>query len=91
MESDSVRFELVEAVCGLIEHAKALGFPQTSEILLVALSILSNETPLYRQFLAGPLPTVRDDHENLDSDWPAKEAHYLQIISEAQILSGSSQ
>ncbi|WP_071796246.1 hypothetical protein [Natronohydrobacter thiooxidans] len=84
MTSELIRYDLVKEVCGFIERVEELGFLQTREILLVGLSILSQETPHLRKQVVVPLRAIGDDHANRDTDWSVKEAGYLQMLIDAQ-------
>lgn len=84
MTHNASKDELIASIGGLVSHAQTVGFPQTREILIVALTILSQEIrqPTKPVQVAGK----RAAYANLDHepDWHAKEEIYLQALIEAQ-------
>ena len=86
MTRNSDRWELILELGRQIQHTKALGFTQTREVLIVALSVLSQEDSIRAKSALRPLHLVRDDDETSDSDWLAKEPAYLKILIDAQHL-----
>lgn len=86
MTSNSDRWELILELDRQIKHTKDLGFLQTREVLIVALSVLSQEDSILAKTALRPLRLVRDDVETSEADWLAKEPAYLKILVDAQHL-----
>lgn len=86
MTCNSDRWELILELDRQIKHTKDLGFLQTSQVLIVALSVLSQEDSIRTKSALRPLRLVRDDVESSEADWLAKEHAYLKILVNAQHL-----
>jgi len=87
--NDAFKDELIESISELVSYSETFGFSQTREILLVAMTVLSQETRLPNKPVQGVGGGKPGDHRDRDRDWYAKEEIYLQALTEAQDEPGS--